>query len=633
MDYRIRLPEGYRLAGGNQTYVIEKYIGSGSNSIVYQANYEDTLMPEHVHTVLIKELYPLDIHGCITRDGDMRLRIPEEARKAFEYQKESFLMGNQIHLVLASEGNGRIAQNLDSFNGNGTLYTVLTARRGKVLSEMLEEGERFPTVTDAVNCMQSLLLALQPFHSHQYLHLDISTDNVFLLASEVEGEFPTEVLLLDFNSAYSMEKKTGENQYYLGKRGYMAPEVTLHREAELGPWTDLYSVSAVFYEIITGERLPGDRELMNVTELVSPYSRLLLHEKEATAAKVNQILAKGLSILPKSRYQDAGEMRKDLQELLDILNGVRREPVETPRHMQKPARPMKFWRRPKVKTAAVALALCLVAGGSYLAGVAREKYAEIPESTELDLTKFPLEIDESVVLTERNVRHPLEDNIMTMQVNTANSVMVNLKDYEHPRNTADIFEEFSLFTFYNGEGDKRGWQNADLQYDFFYTEDNTMHMVLPFQDENDFNLEYIGVVFQNFHYDEAEILLDITKCTLTDGAGNSHELTELLGSHVLFFDEENWQMNLMTTQNQEYVKTFQDIYGGELVVDAAVCYLEPVCELEFESDAPEIASVDERGLISGNRQGTATITVRVTDKATGETKSTQMLVHVTSRLT
>lgn len=172
------------------------------------------------------------------------------------------------------------------------------------------------------------------------------------------------------------------------------------------------------------------------------------------------------------------------------------------------------------------------------------------------------------MLTQQDVRYPLVDNRMDVQVQTSTAVRIMLRDYEHSRDTSEVIDTYSLFTFYTGEGDKRGWQNADLTYDFFYTEDNTLHMELPFQDPNHFNLDYVGVIFQNFNYDESELILDITRCTLVDGAGNSYEMTELLGSHLLFFDEERWQQNMITTENRKYVETFDDIRGGRLIVDA-----------------------------------------------------------------
>ncbi len=640
-EERSILPQGYQLKSETRTYMIDRYVSAGSNSIVYEAHYQDSLMQEHVHTVLIKELYPLDTQGRISRDNKQQLQVKEEGKAFFELQRESFLLGNRAHLTLAASGSDHIAENLDSFQANNTLYTVLTAKKGKVLGEFLKEGEEFPTATQAVVCINNLLTALAGFHNHGLLHLDISPDNIFLLSPEEKGGFPTDLLLLDFNSIYSLEEKSeSEYQYYLGKEDYMAPEIFLHQKAELGPWTDLYSVCAVFYEILTGEKLPKDRELERNSELVSPYSRILLHEKERTAEKLNAILRKGLELLPQNRYQDIGEMKGDIQELLGILNGTIRFAPLVPEKVQKKKETGGKWRVFAQVSAGVLAGILLMGGLNWGYGLAMgrrvQSEAENPEvseteeleDTQIDLSLIPLELDDSVVLTEKNVRWPLEDNILNLQEQTSTSVRVMLKDYSHKRNLEDVYEQYSLFCFYSGKGDKRGWQYGDRTYDFFRTEDNALQMVLPFQDTNDFDLSYIGVVFANYNYDKSTALLDITSCTLTDGEGNRHEITDLIGSHLLYFDEENWQWNLTTDQNQDFVTDFGDIYGGNLTVDAQVGYLEPVVDVKWESEDPDIARVDPDGRITAVNRGYTTLTVTLTDKETGETKSTQMIVNI-----
>lgn len=631
MDHRRILPEGFVLKSKNRSYIIEAYISEGANSIVYQAFYQDELMPEYTHTVLIKELYPFEPQGKIKRNTDWNLEIAPEADAFFQYHKKSFLLGNQAHLTLASVGSDRIAENLDSFEANGTFYTVLTAKKGQVLSERMERGERFDTLTDVILCIKNLLHALQPFHSHNMLHLDISPDNIFLLTPDEEDRCPTEVLLLDFNSVYvDGSVFASEEQYYMGKPEYMAPEVTLHRKEELGPWTDLYSVSAVMYEIITGEKLAEDRELEKEGELVSSYSRLLLHEKEVSAETLNEILRKGLQILPGKRYQSVSEMLEDIQKLLDIVNGRIRIAV-TKETKEETGRDKKRGNRFIKSMGLVLLLLVGVAVGGFLKG-RMEFWGQSMEQTKLDLTQIPLETDPSLILSEKNVRTPLPDHILKMQVRAETSVRLTLKDFTHPRDLSEVYPAYSIFSIYNGKGDKRGWQFADLTYGFFTTPDNAVHMELPFQDTNSFPLEYIGVIFANYNYDESNVLLDILNCTMIDGDGNEYAITDLVGSHALYFDEENWQWNLMTTQNQDFVESFEDIYGGKLVVDAQVNLLEPLLEIEWESDHPEIATVDEKGRIQGVRQGDAVITVTVRDKNTEMEKKTQMLVHVTSQL-
>lgn len=628
MDKRIYLPEGYQLTHAGKVYTIRKYISAGGNSVVYEAGYQDTLMPEKNHTVLIKELYPYDSLGRITRKDTMELQISPEAERLFENHKESFLVGNRVHLTLAQEGKGGIAENLDSFAANGTIYTILTARKGWVLQDILERKREFPGLEDIISIAGNLLEILTMFHEHRLLHLDISSDNIFMLEPRESGKFPTELLLLDFNSVYFMDDPSVYlEDFYLGKPGYMAPEAVLHNREELGPWTDLYSVAAVFYCLLNEGNIPQDIELSADRELISSYSRLLLHEKEVTAEQVNRILSRGLKTLPGDRYQNTREMLEDLQELKDILSGRIKIPVSRVSTEEPfPKKPVKKWM---VRVGMVA-GIVLLTAGAYLGG--RFAPQMKLENTELDLTKFPLEVDESVVITQQDVRAPLEDNRMTMQVQTSSAVRIMLKNYEHERDLSEVFSTYSLFCIYCGKEDKRGWQFGDTTYDFFYTEDNTLHMELPFQDENTFDLDYVGVIFQNFNYNESQVVLDIKQCTLVDGKGNSYEMTELLGSHLLYFDEERWQQNMITTENQKYVKNFQDILGGKLIVDAEINYLDPLLEVTWISDNPEIVSVDDWGRIQGLRQGIATLTVTIRDKKTGQERSTQMLVNVVSKL-
>lgn len=630
LDNRIRLPEGYLLTGGARAeYVIEKYVNSGANSIVYQAWYRDSLMPEKIHMVLIKELYPYDPAGGITREPDMSLTVRPDTGTLFRKHRESFVSGNDIHLMLSNEGKGGIAENLDSFEQNHTLYTVLNVRAGQVLEEVIKKKRDYFSLTAAVRFIRNLLQIARRFHEHDLLHLDISPDNIFLLEA-AEPDENAGILLLDFNTVYSVQNRSDSIEaYYGGKTGYVAPEVSLRQEKELGPWTDLYSVAAVFYYILTDGETPRDMELSRGQELISPYARILLHEKEVSARQVNEILRKGLRMLPQDRYQNVEEMLEDVQKLEDILSGMIRIPVIY--ENENPSGRKKEWsrRRRRLTAGVAALAAVLAVGGAYYAG---RQYQPPAENTELDLTEFPLETDDRVVLTEQNARYPLVDNVMRIQVSATSAVRVLLKDYTHERNLEDAFSSYAIFLIYAGENDKRGWQFGDMTYDFFYTEDNSLHMELPLQDTNDFNLDYIGVIFQNHNYDESNLILDINRCTLVDGEGNAYEMTELLGSHLLFFDEEYWQQNLITEQNQQYVETFEDIRGGKLIVDADAGFLDPVLDVEFSSDNPRVATVDERGRIIGVRQGITTITVTVTDKKTGEERQTQMLVHVISKL-
>ena len=80
----------YRKGRRRKEWIIEACISAGANSIVYQAGYGNTLMPEHSHIVLIKELYPLDSGGMITRNGQVELTIPDSSMNFYEDHRRSF---------------------------------------------------------------------------------------------------------------------------------------------------------------------------------------------------------------------------------------------------------------------------------------------------------------------------------------------------------------------------------------------------------------------------------------------------------------------------------------------------------------------------------------------------------------
>lgn len=81
--------------------------------------------------------------------------------------------------------------------------------------------------------------------------------------------------LIDFGAAKN-KKKEKEEQYCKG--GYTAPEQYLEKEF-VGPWSDVYSLCAVWYEMLTGikvppavERLQKDR-LKNMTMALKCQSK------------------------------------------------------------------------------------------------------------------------------------------------------------------------------------------------------------------------------------------------------------------------------------------------------------------------------------------------------------------------
>ena len=96
----------------------------------------------------------------------------------------------------------------------------------------------------------TLLQALAHAHARGVIHRDLKPENVLLAG---EGAAPA-VKLTDFGIAHAVERHRGARtrEQALGTPTYMAPEQIQGRFREYGPWTDLYALGCLAFELATG---------------------------------------------------------------------------------------------------------------------------------------------------------------------------------------------------------------------------------------------------------------------------------------------------------------------------------------------------------------------------------------------
>lgn len=303
---------GDRIRLGETEYRILDVQGCGGSTVVYQAAYPDRLNTERAHKVLIKELYPYHPKGGVYRDGAGCIRYTPDAEELMAYSRLRFKQGNQANLELLEKFPAQMSGNLNSYEAYGTYYSVLTLHGGESLQERLE-GERKGTLREIAALMEKIADAAGYFHQNGLLHLDISPDNILLL--------PNQAMLIDYNSTWSMEGESGRF-IFSEKEGYTAPEILLQEEHEVSCAADIYSVCAVFYRMLTGERLSKEDMIGNRLKKNLRSSLEVFQDEPGSAVqKAVQIVRKGLHILPRKRYQSIPELKAELQELICRIDG------------------------------------------------------------------------------------------------------------------------------------------------------------------------------------------------------------------------------------------------------------------------------------------------------------------------
>jgi len=317
MDHRLALPRGSTLLFPGMCCEIDRCIGRGSNALVYEASYQDVTSRSRKHHVLIKELFPFDIYGHIWRDGDSRIQRDSEGEALWQTHLLSFERGNDIHLQLLALRTDRLGGNLNTFSLNDTLYTLLDDSGSRSLDSALGGSPGHDLRTAARRCMY-LLDCLDVFHAQDFLHLDISLDNV-LLTGEGDHE---RVMLIDYNSVHSRsEIRGGREMYFSAKEGFTAPETQMGMRGSMSFCTDLYSVTAVFYAMLLG-RPPSTIQLNRKNPPDAQDSPLLMEVPSTVREQVKRIMRRGLCVLPEKRYVCCADMKADLAELIRRLDGL-----------------------------------------------------------------------------------------------------------------------------------------------------------------------------------------------------------------------------------------------------------------------------------------------------------------------
>jgi serine/threonine protein kinase len=262
-------------------YTLERLLGVGAMAAVYAARHRNG------GTFAVKVL-----HDSIGLQKDLRMR----------FLREGYIANRIDHPNIV-----RILDD-DVDEASGSAFIVMEMLDGMTLeAEWVAGGRRLPLGRVVAVSIQ-LLEVLEAAHGAGVVHRDIKPDNIFALRAGG-------IKVLDFGIARLMDasKQATGSGLMLGTPEFASPEQAGGRVADVGPRSDIYSVGATMFTLLTGQFVHPGRSATEVMVFAATRpARSILDVDHTVDPRLANVVDKALSFEIEQRWQNAPQMRRAL---------------------------------------------------------------------------------------------------------------------------------------------------------------------------------------------------------------------------------------------------------------------------------------------------------------------------------
>jgi serine/threonine protein kinase len=292
-----------RVLGGR--YRIEEVIGRGGMGAVYRA------LDERLGRRVALKVITVGGSGDAEARERLRARFFREARSA---------------AALPHHPNVVPVYDYGSDEGLGLDYLVMELLRGSDLSSRLARTG-VPSLPAALRILLEAARGVAVGHRQGLIHRDVKPGNIFLTETDAHE---VQVRVVDFGIAKLADDEDTLAQLTQDGRvphspAYASPE-QLRGLSHLTPASDVFSLGAVGYQLLTGER-PYSETDRNRLSLGMPVEAPRVRERNpAVPGGVDAVIRKALAFDPAERFPDAGAMASELERAVRAIGDTTIEP-------------------------------------------------------------------------------------------------------------------------------------------------------------------------------------------------------------------------------------------------------------------------------------------------------------------